>query len=342
VVHGGVRPHHLDRAPIGGPPITRAGNVSWHSNEVAVLSCHKSVRPSRRLRASLQRASPYCRSGAREREQMPARCRDARVQICQCGVAAPARDRCQYALLRACVFIALLAIVLASCSSAHKSAPIDAAATLMAASTQSGMASFATLRGAMTAGGKDQVVVSGEVDFKDREAILTLAPSPGVGTYPPYEARFVDGWSYVEIDPAVRRPPTVRADARWIAFHEKPAYLPVPDRSLPPELPISLIGLPRTQPAMSAQFIDPPGTDPRRLSARFGRGIYSSSDFTYGIDRSGRIVSVSDVVRSDEQGSTFTFVYGTGVANVVAPSGEVQRLTAGENLYPTPTTASTP
>jgi len=235
----------------------------------------------------------------------------------------------------------VLAIVLASCSSTHKSAPTDAVTTLMAASAQSGRASFATLRGAMTAEGQDQVVVSGEVDFKDREAMLTLAPTPGMGTYPPYEARFVDGWSYVEIEAGVRRPPTVRADARWIAFQQKPAYLPVPDRSLPPEFPIFLIGLPRTQPAMSAQFIDPPGTDPRRLSVRFGRGIYSGSDFTYGIDKGGRIVSVSDVVRSDQQGSRFTLVYGNGVANVVAPSGGVQRLTPGENLYPTPTTAST-
>jgi hypothetical protein len=41
---------------------------------------------------------------------------------------------------------------------------------------------------------------------------------------------------------------------------------------------------------MSAQFIDPAATDPRRVSVRFGRGIYSGSDFTYGIGRGGRIV----------------------------------------------------
>ena len=86
----------------------------------------------------------------------------------------------------------------------------------------------------------------------------------------------------------------LRAGVRWIADQEKsPGYSPVPDRALPPEVPISVISLPLTEAAISAQFIDAPGTNPRRVSVKFGKGMYSGDDFIYATDDSGRIVRIA-------------------------------------------------
>lgn len=193
----------------------------------------------------------------------------------------------------------------------------------------------------MTVQGQDQVVVSGVVDFAHRSDSFTLTPARGAGSYPPYEARFVDGWSYIEIDAAVRRPPTLRADAKWIAFRDKRGLLPVPDRALPPGVVIDTIGLPLTQPYAEARFLDGPGSGPRRVSLRFRRGVYSGEDYTYSIDANGRIVVVSTLNAADGQGTVLAFVYGPIQRSTVAPSDGVQRLAPGENLYPTPTTAPT-
>jgi hypothetical protein len=73
---------------------------------------------------------------------------------------------------------------------------------------------------------------------------------------------------------------------------------------------------------------------------RFGRGSYSGYVCTYSIDRTGRIVFLSNVNHShDDFGMTLDLVYGSHGGSIVAPSQGVQRLTPGENLYSTqPTT----
>ena len=192
--------------------------------------------------------------------------------------------------------------------------------------------------------GKQVAVFSGVIDFAERRDSITMRPAPGVKSYQPYEVRFVDGWSYIEIDRSLHRPPIVRADATWIAFQGiGPANgLPVPNETLGPVSPLDTIWLPLTEPMVNAHFIDAPGTDPRRVSVRFGRGAYSGYVFTYSIDSNQRIVAVSNLNHSYEDfGTTLVFVYGAQAAKIVAPSRGVQRLTPGVNLYPTPTTAPT-
>ena len=192
--------------------------------------------------------------------------------------------------------------------------------------------------------GKQVAVFSGVIEFAERRVSIAMSPANGVKSYPPYEVRFVDGWSYVEIDRSLHRPPTVRADVRWIAFQGiAPARgLPVPNETLGPVSPLDTMNLPLTQPMVNAHFIDAPGSDPRRVSVSFGRGAYSGYVFTYAIDPNQRIVAVSNLNHShDDFGTTLDFVYGPHDGNIVAPSRGVQRLTPGDNLYPTPTTAQT-
>jgi hypothetical protein len=194
----------------------------------------------------------------------------------------------------------------------------------------------------MTADGKRVVVVSGSIDLANRRDSITIGPAPGVKAYPPFRVRFVDGWTYIEIDAAVERPPTLRADARWIAFRKSTGLLPVPDRALPPAEPIDAINLPLSQQMVNAQFIDPPGSSPRRVTVRFARGEYSALSFTYAIDASGRIVGETsrNVARGGASGHALTFIYGPLDGTIGAPSTGVQILAPNENLYPSPTTAN--
>jgi hypothetical protein len=194
----------------------------------------------------------------------------------------------------------------------------------------------------MTESGKPLVELSGIVDFAGRRDSITFTPAQGQASYPPYQARFVDGWNYVEVAPSVRRPPTVHTTTMWLAFQDLPSGLPVPDRTMPPEVPIDVINLPLTQPMVNAHFVDAPGTKSRHVAVRFGRGRYSGLGFTYSLDASERIEAVTsrDVARGGGGGNTLAFVYGPDIGTVVAPSIGVQKLVPGENLYPTPTTAA--
>ena len=237
--------------------------------------------------------------------------------------------------------LAISLVVFAACATSHKSVESNPLAALKLAAQRSVAKSSATLTGAMFNNGEQVVLFSGAMDLHRRADLITLKPGPGGRSYPPYEARFVGGWSYVQIDSAVQRPPTVRSGSAWIAFRQWPGGLPVPDRSLPPSFPIDAVRLPLTQPKIAASFIDPPGTNPRRLSVRYLNGEYSASNYTYSIDRSGLLVAlvISDPTTGHRL-ETFDFTYGGSAPSIVAPSG-VQRLAPGERLYPPKTTGPT-
>jgi hypothetical protein len=195
----------------------------------------------------------------------------------------------------------------------------------------------------MTQDGKPVVNLSGVVDLGSRDDSITLSAAFGQKRYRPYEVRFVDGWNYVEIEPGVSLPPGLPTGTRWVRFRQLPGVLPVPDRAMPPIVPIDVINLPLTQPMSDAHYVDGPGIHPTQVSVRFGRGPYSAQGFTYSIDGSGRVAAVTsnDVARGGGGGSTFTLTYGPSSAVIVSPSTAVQTLVPGENLYATPTTAST-
>ena len=238
--------------------------------------------------------------------------------------------------------LTVLLVVLTACAASHQQVASDPLAVLKRAAQRSVATSSATLTGAMFNEGKQVVLMSGAIDFHQHGDSITLKPGPAAGSYPPYEARFVNGWSYVQIDSAVQRPSTVRSGTAWIAFQKWPGNLPVPDRSLPPRFPIDALNLPVTQPKIAAYFVDPTGTVPRRVSVRFLNGEYSESNYTYSIDGRGLIVALalSDPTTGHRL-QTFDFTYGPSTPVIVAPTRGVQRLAPGERLYPPKTTAPT-
>jgi hypothetical protein len=253
-----------------------------------------------------------------------------------------------HALLRIQVMCALSAVILVSCGSAHNQLPSDRrvpqddpAAILQAAAHRSLGTSSAALHGASSAHGLDQVVFSGAIDFAEREDSLSISPAPGVASYPPFDVRFVGGQSYVEIDDAVKRPPTLHPGTRWIEFDQNPGAIPVPDRAMPPKVPIDTVGLPLAQPMIDARFLGAAARDQRRVSVRFARGPYSGVTYIYSIDSRGLIVALEDTDPTDAQGLTLAFDYGPTSVKIVAPVIGVQRVGNGEYLYPTPTTAPT-
>jgi len=156
--------------------------------------------------------------------------------------------------------------------------------------------------------------------------------------------RLVDGWTYIEIDAAVDRPPTLHPGTAWVAFHQRPTVtIPVPDRALPPQYPIDAVNFPLAQPMLNAHFLDPAGTIPRRVSVRFAKGEQSGSVFTFSIDAEQRIVEVlsTDVSGRSGQGTSLKFAYRPDKREIVAPTTGVQTVGPHEQLYPTPTTAGT-
>jgi hypothetical protein len=195
----------------------------------------------------------------------------------------------------------------------------------------------------MTQDGKPLVNLSGVVDLADRSDSITLSAGPGQKSYPPYEVRFVDGWNYVELDSGVPLPPTLRSGTRWVRFRQLPGELPVPDRAMPPVVPIDDVNLPLTRPMIDAHYVNGPGIHPTQISVRFGRGPYSALGFTYSIDAGGRIVGVtsSDLARGGGGGINVRLAYWPNSTAIVPPSTAVETLAPGENLYPSPTTAST-
>src|SRR5262249_3592882 len=147
---------------------------------------------------------------------------------------------------------------------------------LKVAARQSVDASTATLHGSITQDGKPLVNLDGAVDLAARSDSITLSAAPGQKRYKPYEARFVDGWNYVEIDPGVPFPPSLPSGTRWVRFRQPPGLLPVPDRATPPVVPIDVINLPLTQPMIDAHYVNGPGIHPTQISVRFERGPYSA------------------------------------------------------------------
>lgn len=197
------------------------------------------------------------------------------------------------------------------------------------------------MTGEMGNGGKPAVVFSGAFNFAARSASITSRAAPGMKSFSPYEVRFVDGWSYVEIAASVIRPPTLRADTRWIAFQGLPGQIPVPHQTLRGNYPYDVLSSPLTEPMLNVHFLDDSGSEPRRVQVRFAKGIFAASEFTFSVDATGRIVAFSsEDTSASAYSNALDFAYGSHGLTILAPSSGVQRLSRGEKLYPTTTTTT--
>jgi hypothetical protein len=181
-------------------------------------------------------------------------------------------------------------------------------------------------------------VFHGSVDLPKSRTSITIAAGPGSGSsYPPFEIRYVDGWSYIQIDAALRRPPTLRPDAQWVAYRKPHGLLPIPTRSIPPAYPVRTLQWLLTRPISHAKFADPPTAHPRRVTAQFA-GKERSLTYTYSIDRSGRITMVVLYDAPDRASTKLAFAYTKTAPQITAPNAHVQPLAPNESLYPSTTT----
>jgi hypothetical protein len=235
--------------------------------------------------------------------------------------------------------IALVVVACASCSSGSKRTGESAASALHAAARQTLAISSADVHGDMTVDDSPEVALTGTVDFAHRRAAIRVAPAIEGASWPTFEVRYVDGWSYIQIDPGVRRPPTVSPKAQWIAYRGRPPrVVPVPDITIPPAFPVEAVQWVLDLHVADARFVDSASTDPRRVAARFAEASHRGTDYTYSIDRRGRIVAVS--TDKDHGGDNLTYVYTDRPVPIVAPTDHVQRVPSGAELYPTTTTTS--
>jgi hypothetical protein len=186
------------------------------------------------------------------------------------------------------------------------------------------------------------VTLNGSVDFRRRTVALTTASARHPAPYPPFESRYIDGWQYLQIDPAVSRPATVRPNVRWIAFQGRPGLLPVPDRTLNPMFPLEILDDVASGSIASARVVDAGHDQPTRIQFRRPRADTSSTtDYTATIGADGRIDEISSTTRFRQGGATHsqtTQLTLTWTADpprgAAPPSDQVQRLAPGENLYP--------
>ena len=207
----------------------------------------------------------------------------------------------------------------------------------------------------MDADGDDQAVLDGHIDLSSEQAEYHTSDAHQPPRYPPFASRCVGGWSYVEIDPAVLRPPQLRSTARWVAVQGHPAIyprIPIPDRTTPPCQANEMITQLRTGDFTHAAFVKnaPNGrTQIRFTLPRLAKSAGSVSCVAT-IDGHGVLVSIALVDHfvangiAGTQGTTLRFTWVHSVPAVTAPPASVvYRLAPGEDLYPpTPTQVPTP
>jgi hypothetical protein len=188
----------------------------------------------------------------------------------------------------------------------------------------------ATLHGSMSVDGKPIVSLSGKVDFAHRETDITTTSPSGDS----FESRFVDGWSYMAVDPNVARPPEVRLGTGWIAYAGRgPHQLPIGSRTTPPMFPLQALEDLSHKAVASARVTTAHAGGPTTIRVR----LRSASPSTYRVvlDTRHRIVSVT-VIDTSGQGIELRYTLGARFGRIaVPPAGEVQRLSPGEELYST-------
>jgi hypothetical protein len=204
---------------------------------------------------------------------------------------------------------------------------------------------FAAIAGTMYDSLGPVVHLDGWLNLRARAVSLRTSSARLLESYPPYESRAVDGWSYIEVDAAVTRPASIRSDVNWVAFQGRPGLLPVPDRTLDTTYLFEFFEHLTATPIVDAQYVGPSGVRGRQVRFRlpaFDVAPYKS-EYTVTIGPDDRIDEIeSSRVGANGPNSDLTLTWTTALPRITAPpSDEVQILTPGENLYPSTTTTTT-
>ena len=249
-------------------------------------------------------------------------------------------------------------VLLASCSSAQsaKSAgskgstterigKTDVASAVRAAATRSLASHGARLRGSVSSAGDVVDVVAGEIDFRQRTVSLRNASPSHPPSFPSYETRLVDGWSYFQVDPA-NRPPRLRSSAQWVAVRSGYSHgLPTPRGKLTmtPTFVFNVLDALRTKPLVEVRFVASAGGHPTRVQYRAPSLDDAStiSVTTVSIDAHGQIDEIAVATRfrrgtqirpEAQERITLTYVDAPSKATP-PPSDHVQRLAPNEDLF---------
>lgn len=242
------------------------------------------------------------------------------------------------------VFLATITLLAFGCGGQRF--PVDAIGTLRSAARQSASGRVATLRGSMVLDGSELVLLTGTVDMRNRRASISTADARRPARYPPFESRFVDRWTYIGIDSAVRRPSGLSPSANWVAFQDADTAreLPIPERTMPPGFVIRFIDQLRTHAIADAHFVDRKnGSSKVQFQLpNFGSRASEKPTYTVTVDSDGRVGEIAIVNhatqggRSDAQDENLTLAWTQNTRPIEAPpSSEVQRLAPGEDLYAT-------
>lgn len=248
-------------------------------------------------------------------------------------------------------FLVTITLLAAGCGGQRF--PVDAVGALRAAARQSSSGGAATLRGSMLLDGSELVLLTGTVDMRHRRASISTADARRPARYPPFESRFVDGWTYVGIDSAVRRPSRLSPSANWVAY-EDVAFargLPIPERTVPAGFLFTLVDQLRTEVIANAHFVDQKKNGSTKVQFQLPNlesNPSVKSTYTVSVGPDGRIGEIAIVKlstqggKSYEQDERFNLVWSQNTQPVEAPpASEVQRLAPGENLYATDPGATT-
>jgi hypothetical protein len=244
--------------------------------------------------------------------------------------------------MRWCLVVCV--VFIASCSGA-KPFPDDALSVLRSAGKRSASSVGAVVAGTMYNTLGPVIRLDGFVNLRDRTlSVRTSSALPSL-SYPPFESRAVDGWSYVEIDSTVSRPAALRKNVNWVAFRGRPGLLPIPVETLDTTFLFEFFDHLTATQISQAEYVGPSGVRGRQI--RFGLPaldpIVATSEYTVTIRQDGRIDEIeSSRVGANGPNSDLTLTWTTALPAITAPpSDEVQILTPGENLYPSTTTTTT-
>ncbi len=242
----------------------------------------------------------------------------------------------------------LVAVVLVTvgCGSQRFSVgPID---QLRSAAKRASSAEAAALRGSMASNGTRFVTLTGVIEPHDRDASVVTADAHDPAGFPPFEARFVGGSTYVAIDSAVERPPGLSPSANWVTYAgaRTTREIPIPSVSMPPGFVFTVFDQLLTHPIADVNVVDKQANGSTKIQFQLpDLASKSTLILTVSIDSGGQIgevVVASHIVEakaSYEQDTDLTFVWGGETAAIVPPpNDEVQPL---GDLYPSTTSTTT-
>ena len=222
-----------------------------------------------------------------------------------------------------------LALILAGCGAQPFSVAGAARSTLQRAARRTLAERTATMNGVETARGSVVVRFAGDVDFAaDSADVVTTTVGSDL---PPFDGRWVGGWTYLQMPRGQLRPPTIPRSVQWLAFHVRRfrGAIPVPAPTIYPGLPTQML-----DDLVNGDYsVEPVASPDRSLESYRVSRIDGATRGATVLLRAGRVVGF-DTTGSGDPVLKFTFVhYGEDVRVMPPAASHTRVIPAGANLY---------